>query len=222
MSCQPRRPTASTRHTTCDTSHLNPTLSTLTKTPSSAALSLFSTRPVEPGTLALLLTAQGHIPRKTLSPLPPTEKHLPEKTPAAERADHSAEAWRVGLSWAPREGGSRAQKALVRSSTAPPPPAGLQSGPARPSLPPSSFCKPASSPRLCRVSAAGTGSSRCGEQGPLSSCAAGLTACPTACGVFPGQGSNPCPPYWLADSQPPSHQGGLQPPSETPRHFCKN
>ena len=33
-----------------------------------------------------------------------------------------------------------------------------------------------------------------------------------ACGIFPDQGSNPCPPHWQADSQPLRHQGnpGLQ------------
>ena len=28
-----------------------------------------------------------------------------------------------------------------------------------------------------------------------------------ACGIFPDQGSNPCPLHWQADSQPPHHQG---------------
>ena len=28
-----------------------------------------------------------------------------------------------------------------------------------------------------------------------------------ACGIFPDQGSNPCPLHWQADSQPPYHQG---------------
>ena len=28
-----------------------------------------------------------------------------------------------------------------------------------------------------------------------------------ACGIFPNQGSNPCPLYWQADSQPLNHQG---------------
>ena len=28
-----------------------------------------------------------------------------------------------------------------------------------------------------------------------------------ACGIFPDQGSNPCPLHWQADSQPLSHQG---------------
>ena len=29
----------------------------------------------------------------------------------------------------------------------------------------------------------------------------------TACGIFPEQGSNPCPLHWQADSQPLRHQG---------------
>ena len=29
-------------------------------------------------------------------------------------------------------------------------------------------------------------------------------------GIFPGQGSNPCPPHWQADSQPLRHQGSPQ------------
>ena len=32
-------------------------------------------------------------------------------------------------------------------------------------------------------------------------------SCPAACGIFPDQGSNPCPLHWQADSQPLSHQG---------------
>ena len=32
-------------------------------------------------------------------------------------------------------------------------------------------------------------------------------SCSTACGIFPGQGSNPCLLYWQADSQPLRHQG---------------
>ena len=28
-----------------------------------------------------------------------------------------------------------------------------------------------------------------------------------ACGIFPDQGSNPCPLHWQADSQPLRHQG---------------
>ena len=47
-----------------------------------------------------------------------------------------------------------------------------------------------------------TGSSRAGSaivaHGPSRS---------AACGIFPDQGSNPCPPHWQADSQPLRHQG---------------
>ena len=32
-------------------------------------------------------------------------------------------------------------------------------------------------------------------------------SCSAACGIFPDQGSNPCPLHWQADSQPPCHQG---------------
>ena len=32
-------------------------------------------------------------------------------------------------------------------------------------------------------------------------------SCSTVCGIFPVQGSNPCPLHWQADSQPLSHQG---------------
>ena len=32
-------------------------------------------------------------------------------------------------------------------------------------------------------------------------------SCSAACGIFPEQGSNPCPLHWQADSQPLSHQG---------------
>ena len=32
-------------------------------------------------------------------------------------------------------------------------------------------------------------------------------SCSTARGIFPEQGSNPCPLHWQADSQPLSHQG---------------
>ena len=32
-------------------------------------------------------------------------------------------------------------------------------------------------------------------------------SCSMACGIFPDQGSNPCPLNWLADSQPLRHQG---------------
>ena len=36
-------------------------------------------------------------------------------------------------------------------------------------------------------------------------------SCSAACGIFPDQGSNPCPLHWQADSQPLCHQGS--PPS---------
>ena len=32
-------------------------------------------------------------------------------------------------------------------------------------------------------------------------------SCPAACGIFPDQGSNPCPLHWQAASQPLRHQG---------------
>ena len=32
-------------------------------------------------------------------------------------------------------------------------------------------------------------------------------SCSAACGIFPEQGSNPCPLHWQADSQPLCHQG---------------
>ena len=32
-------------------------------------------------------------------------------------------------------------------------------------------------------------------------------SCSSACGIFPDQGSNPCPLHWQADSQPLRHQG---------------
>ena len=48
----------------------------------------------------------------------------------------------------------------------------------------------------------GTGSRRVGSvavaHGP---------SCSAACGIFPDQGSNPCPLHWQADSQPLRHQG---------------
>ena len=34
-------------------------------------------------------------------------------------------------------------------------------------------------------------------------------SCSAACGIFPDQGSNPCPLHWQADSQPLCHQGSL-------------
>ena len=32
-------------------------------------------------------------------------------------------------------------------------------------------------------------------------------SCSAACGIFPNQGSNPCPLHWQTDSQPLRHQG---------------
>ena len=47
-----------------------------------------------------------------------------------------------------------------------------------------------------------TGSRRAG-----SAVVAHGASCSTACGIFPDQGSNPCPLHWQADSQPLRHQG---------------
>ena len=47
-----------------------------------------------------------------------------------------------------------------------------------------------------------TGSRRAG-----SVIAAHGPSCSAACGIFPDQGSNPCPLHWQADSQPLRHQG---------------
>ena len=41
-------------------------------------------------------------------------------------------------------------------------------------------------------------------------------SCSAACGIFPDQGSNPCPLHWQADSQPLRHQG-----SPTSDNFLK-
>ena len=41
-------------------------------------------------------------------------------------------------------------------------------------------------------------------------------SCSAACGIFPDQGSNPCPLHWQADSQPLRHQGSpIMPTSRT-------
>ena len=47
-----------------------------------------------------------------------------------------------------------------------------------------------------------TGSRRAGSVG-----VAHGSSCSAACGIFPDQGSNPCPLHWQADSQPLHHQG---------------
>ena len=52
--------------------------------------------------------------------------------------------------------------------------------------------------------------SRCGARAPgtrASVVAAHGLSCSAACGIFPDQGSNPCPLHWQADSQPWRHQG---------------
>ena len=49
-----------------------------------------------------------------------------------------------------------------------------------------------------------TGSRRAG-----SAVVAHRPSCSAACGIFPDQGSNPCPLHWQADSQPLRHQGSL-------------
>ena len=38
-------------------------------------------------------------------------------------------------------------------------------------------------------------------------------SCPTACGIFPDQGSDPCSLHWQADSQPLGHQGSPRTPT---------
>ena len=53
----------------------------------------------------------------------------------------------------------------------------------------------------------------------LSSVAHGLCRS-AACGIFPDQGSNPCPLHWQADSQPLRHQGSPETSSLTIRHFA--
>ena len=53
------------------------------------------------------------------------------------------------------------------------------------------------------------GLSSCGSQAPerrLSSVEHG-PRCSAACGIFPDQGTNPCPLHWQVDSQPLRHQG---------------
>ena len=46
-------------------------------------------------------------------------------------------------------------------------------------------------------------------QGAGSAVAANGLCCATACGIFPDQGSNPCPLHWQVDSLPLSHQTSL-------------
>ena len=51
-----------------------------------------------------------------------------------------------------------------------------------------------------------TGSRRAGSVVVAHGC-----TCSVACGIFPDQGSNPCPLHWQADSQPLRHQGSPPP-----------
>ena len=54
------------------------------------------------------------------------------------------------------------------------------------------------------------GLSCCGAQAPRragSVVVAHGPSCSAECGIFPDQGSNPCPLHWQADSQPLRHQG---------------
>ena len=46
-----------------------------------------------------------------------------------------------------------------------------------------------------------------GSRRPGSVVVAHGPSCSAACGIFPDQGSNPCPLHWQADSQPLRHQG---------------
>ena len=43
-----------------------------------------------------------------------------------------------------------------------------------------------------------------------------------ACGIFPDQGSNPCPLHWQADSQPLRHQGSPGVPFDNCWHPCNH
>ena len=54
----------------------------------------------------------------------------------------------------------------------------------------------------CFLSLRSTGSRRAG-----SVIVVHRPSCSTECGIFPGQGSNPCPLHWQAASQPLRHQG---------------
>ena len=72
----------------------------------------------------------------------------------------------------------------------------------------SSWCRDHSSSRCAGLSLSrplllrGTGSRHAG-----SAVVAHGPSCSAACGIFPGQGSNPCPLHQQADSQPLRHQG---------------
>ena len=45
-------------------------------------------------------------------------------------------------------------------------------------------------------------------------------SCSAACGIFPDQGSNPCPLHWQADSQSLRHQGSLGDIFNREEHKC--
>lgn len=45
--------------------------------------------------------------------------------------------------------------------------------------------------------------------------------CSTACGIFPDQGSNPCPVHWQGDSQPLHHQRSPRFFSIKHGHYCE-
>ena len=47
-------------------------------------------------------------------------------------------------------------------------------------------------------------------------------SCSAACGIFPDQGSNPCPLHWQADSQPLRHQGSPKRPFNVVSYFLMN
>ena len=62
----------------------------------------------------------------------------------------------------------------------------------------------------CGAQAYRSGFSCWGEWAPesrLRNCRAHGPSCLEACGIFPDQGSNPCPLNWQADSQPLDYQG---------------
>ena len=46
-------------------------------------------------------------------------------------------------------------------------------------------------------------------------------SCSVACGIFPDQGSNPCPLHWQANSQPLRHQGSPHSPLFFPPHHLR-
>ena len=77
----------------------------------------------------------------------------------------------------------------------------------------SSRCAGHSPPRLLLLRS--TGSRRAGSvtvaHGP---------SCSATCGIFPDQGSNPCPLHWQADSQPLHHQGSPRLPNSFQGCLC--